>query len=81
MTLYLVKHGSNDFRLHKADGTELNSGTARPDRRTQVDWLAQYHNGASILGDPAARAQYTDIVTGAVRYRDLTIPDETVPWL
>jgi len=80
MTLYLVKHGAEDYRLHAEDGTELNSGTDRPDERTMVDWLADYHNAASILADPDARAQFTDIVTDAVRYRDLTISDETVPW-
>lgn len=80
MTLFVVKHGNNDYRLHTEDGTELHSGTSRPDQRTQVDWLAEYHNGASILGDPDARQQYTDIVAGAVKYRDLTISDETVPW-
>lgn len=80
MTLCLVKHASNDFRLHRADGTELNTGSERPDKRTQVDWLAAYHNGASILGDPDARKQFTDIVADDVRYRDLTVPDETVPW-
>lgn len=80
MTLYIVKHGDNDYRLHAEDGTELGSGTNRPDAREMVDWLAEYHNGASILGNVTARRRYTDIVTGEVRYRDLTIDGETVPW-
>ena len=80
MTLYLVKHAEGDYRLHVEDGTELGAGSSRPDKRTQVDWLADYHNGASILGDPNARSHYTDIVAGGVNYRDLTIDGETVPW-
>jgi len=81
MTLYLVKHGSNDYRLHRADGSEISSPmSSRPDARTQVDMLTDEYNGANILDDPTARRLYTDIVTGEVRYRDLTIPDETVPW-
>lgn len=80
MTLYVVKHGTDDWRFHKSDGTEISSGTSRPDQRTQADWLATYHNGASILGDPDARRQFTDIVTGDVVVKDLTASGETVPW-
>lgn len=80
MTLYLVCHGESDYRLYTKDGTEIGSGPERPNGRTQVDWLAEYHNGASILADPDARKQFFDIATDGVVYRDLTIDGETVPW-
>lgn len=80
MTLYLVKHADSDYRLHLEDGTVIHTGTTRPDERAMVDWLAEYHNGASILGNPDARRHFTDIVTGAVNFRDLTVSEETVPW-
>lgn len=80
MTLYLVKYGADDWRLHADDGEEIGSGQDRPDKRTQVDWLSNFHNGASILSNPEARGDYTDIVTGEVRYRDMTMDGETVPW-
>jgi|GEM_PF-5721563 len=80
MTLYIVKHGADDYRMHAVDGTVLGQGSAHPDARTKVDWLSEYHNGASILANPTARAQYTDIVTGSVKYRDLTRDGEGVPW-
>lgn len=81
MTLYLVKHGADDYRLHRADGSQIGeTKTTRPTDRAMVDMLAAEHNGASILGDPDARREYTDVVTGAVRFRDLTIDGESVPW-
>jgi len=80
MTLYLVKHGSNDWRLQTADGTVIGSGQERPSTRTQVDWLADYHNAASILGDPTARKQFADLVAGGVNFRDNTRDSTSLPW-
>jgi len=82
MTLYVVKHGSSDYRLHREDGTDIGSPnwTEQPSQMDMVEALAAEHNGASILGDPDARWEYTEIVTGEVTFRDLTISDETVPW-
>lgn len=80
--LYLIQHAENDWRLHAEDGTEINSGNSRPDTRTQVDWLAEYHNGASILADPTARRRYTDIVTNNVNVIRRPRQAETamLPW-
>lgn len=81
MTLYLVKHSENDFKLHQEDGTVLGTNrTERPDKREMANILAEEYGGSSIMGNETARSQYTDVVAGAVNYRDLTFEQETVPW-
>lgn len=30
MTMFLVKHGTNDYRLHREDGTEIATWTSDP---------------------------------------------------
>lgn len=82
MTHYLVKHGNSEYRLHAEDGTEP-TGTAfseRPDTTDLADDIADAGPGGSLLGDPTLRPAFVDVVSGGINYRDLTIPDETVPW-
>jgi hypothetical protein len=45
-----------------------------------VEALADEHNGASILGNPDARWEYTEIITGEVSFRNQTLDESTVPW-
>lgn len=82
MVHYIVKHGSEDYRLHADDGTEpLSSGWSdRPDANDIADQCAADGPGGSLLGDYALRGVFVDAVSGGLVYRDLTIPDETVPW-
>lgn len=82
MTHYLVKHAANDFRLHRQDGTEAVTATwtDRPNVNDLATAIAADGPGGSLLGDPDLRAAFVDVVSGGVRYRDLTISDETVPW-
>lgn len=84
MILYLVKHDSGDYRLHRPDGTELDTWSSDPREGETVanllDAVAAAHPGASILGDAQARQDFARIVSSDWAYRDVTIPDETVPW-
>ena len=73
MTLYLVKHGEEDYKLHR-EGGEVIAGKGwikQPSEMEMVEALADEHSGASILGDPDARWEYTEIVTGEVAYLDV----------
>lgn len=91
MTLYLVKHGAGDFRLHRQDGTELDQYASDP--RTDangnptnpvpdfVDSLAAAHNGASILGDKNARRDHAKATTNDWSFRDVSEHGQSeVPW-
>ena len=82
MTLYVIKHDDEDYRLHRQDGTEIGSPDwdEHPTAMMMVEALAEEHSGASILGNADARWEYTQVVTNEVRYKDLTIDGETVPW-
>jgi hypothetical protein len=87
MTLYLVKHGSNDYRLQDADGTEIDTWSSDPRESSEgviptlVDGIANSAYPADdLLGDPTVRKRHAMVVAGQWHYRDLTIPDETVPW-
>jgi len=85
MSLYVVKHGSSDYRLHRSDGTEIDTFDSDPrDSETLipdlVDSVAAAHVGASILGDQQARRDHAQVVNGDWNYRDLTLNGETVPW-
>lgn len=79
---YLVKHAVNDYRIHLEDGSEpLSSGWAeRPDPNDIADQCAADGTSGSLLGDPDLRAVFVDTVSRRLVYRDLTTPDETVPW-
>lgn len=82
MTHYIVKHATDEYRLHAEDGSEpLSSGWAdRPDANDIADQCAADGPGGSLLGNADLRAVFVDAVSDGLRYRDLTIPDETVPW-
>jgi len=82
MTHYLVKHDSNDIRLHAVDGTEpLSSGWSDwPDANQIADQCAADGPGGSLLGQADLREAFVDAVSSGINRRDLTIPDETVPW-
>lgn len=91
MTLYLVKHGSNDYRLQRSDGAELDTYTSDPRTDSNgnptdpipdfVDSIAAAHNGASILGDKQARREHGKIVGGNWVYRDIAEHGQSeVPW-
>lgn len=87
MTLYLVKHGSSDYRLHRIDGTELATWSSDPREASDgaipemVDGIASAHNGASILGDAQARRDHAKVVTGDWAYRDKAEHGSSeVPW-
>jgi len=84
MTLYLLKHDETGtpHRLHRDDGAQIGTQEwdSRPSKAELVEALADEYSGVSILGNPDARWKYTEVVTGDVAYRDLTIADETVPW-
>jgi hypothetical protein len=82
MTLYLVKHGKDDYRLHRDNGDEISNPnwSERPTKMDMVEALAEEHNGASILANPNARLEYTEIITGEVSFRNQTLDESTVPW-
>lgn len=81
MTLYLVKHGSSDYRLHKDDGTEVGpSWSVKPE---SGDIRTEIINSISLveLSDVETLVELvSDISDGDWNYRDLTIDSETVPW-
>lgn len=81
MSLYLVFE-AGEYTLHAEDGQQINSTswTEWPTQMELVEALAEEHQGASILGNPDARWQYTQIVTGDIAFRNLRIDDETLPW-
>jgi hypothetical protein len=70
MTLYLVDHGDDDYRLHRyrdESHSELYRFTGFSDWPEQIDiiyGLADAHNGASILGDPDARRDTIELCVG-----------------
>jgi len=64
VTLYIVKHAEEDYRLHKEDGSEIDAYAERP---TKSDIIASLSNGYMLI-------------TEGYNYRDLTIDAETVPW-
>lgn len=82
MTHYLVRHGSNDYRLHAADGSEAVTTTwsERPDLTDLATAIADDGPGGSLLGQSDLRAAFVDVVSGGVVYRDLTIEGEIEPW-
>lgn len=91
MTLYLVKHGAGDFRLHNPDGTEIDTYASDPREDANgnetnpvpdlVDSLAAAHNGASILGDKAARRDHAKATNGDWVFRDVAEHGASeVPW-
>jgi hypothetical protein len=82
MTHYVVKHASDDYRVHASDGTEpLSSGWSdRPDANDIADQCADDSPTGSLLGQADLRAVFVDAVSAGLVYRDLTIDGETVPW-
>lgn len=82
MTHYLVKHTDGDIRLHAEDGSEpLSTGWSDwPTLNDIADQCAEDGPGASFLGQKEIRAAFVDAVSGGIHRRDMTIPDETVPW-
>lgn len=82
MTHYIVKHSESDYRLHEEDGKEpISSGWSnRPDTNDIANQAAIDGPGGSIWGDDNLRSVMVDALSGGIVYRDLTIPDETVPW-
>lgn len=70
MTLYLVKHDRNDYRLHESDGTETGNSWSWD------EWLPT---------DESKRVSHVESVEQAAGgsnwvYRDMTLDDESVPW-
>jgi hypothetical protein len=82
MTHYIVKHSDGDFRVHSEDGSEpLSQGwSSRPNTNEIAGQAAKDGPGGSLLGDADLRSLFVDTVSDGLRYRDLTTPDETVPW-
>jgi hypothetical protein len=65
MTLYLVRHGERDYRLHEDDGVEIYESWG--DRPTKSQMASKLADGWRIE-------------TEGYNYRDLTLNGETVPW-
>lgn len=82
MTHYLVKHSDGDVRYHAEDGSEpLSTGWSDwPTVNDIADQCAAEAPGGSLLGQTNLRGAFVDAVSGGINRRDLTNPDETVPW-
>jgi len=82
MTHYVVKHDSNDYRVHAEDGTEplLSGWSERPNVNDIAKQCADDGPGGSLLGNQDLRGVFVDATSGGLVYRDLTIDGETVPW-
>lgn len=92
MSLYLVKHASGDWRLHRSDGSEITTWSSDPREDSNgnpvtpipafVDGIAgtTSTSGDAVLGDPQGRTDHVMAVAGDWNYRDLTLDGETVPW-
>ena len=75
MKYYIVKHGSNDWRTHLQDGTELGTHNSRPSAADA------YADVAEHLGLTAGTASAIgELLANEFASRNLTISDETVPW-
>ena len=65
MSVCLVKHSNEEYRLHDSDGTVLYDGWAE---RPSTDEIAD------------EMAEPWRLSVGGFRYRDLTTDGETAPW-
>ena len=81
MSLYIIRERSNDdkWRFYRGDGERISdlSWDDQPSQMDLVEVLAEEHSGASILGNPDARWEYTQIVTNGIVYRG---DDDQLPW-
>lgn len=82
MTLYLVKHGSDDYRLHKQDGTEMSTWSSRPSPPEMAVGVSEHHGNPSKGkgGPPAFVKDDTRISIGDWEYHDLAGGRANLPW-
>lgn len=82
MTHYLVKEPEGGISLYNDSGVEILSGVwgSRPTVNEIANEIAEEAAGGSLWGNSELRSAMIDVLSGGVNWRDLTIPDETVPW-
>lgn len=85
MTLYLVRHGSGDVRLHDDAGTELFTLSSNPmdsdgPERDLVEAFETANPGVDFLGNDDVRPHFVDLITNNWNYLDLTAKGQTTPW-
>lgn len=80
----IARHGSEDWRLVQYDGseTEVSTWTSEPSLEQCIEALMDYHGtgNSPFSSRQGAIDSHVLLNDWPLQTRDMTLPDETMPW-